>query len=85
MSFLKNFEPETCSFIKKRLQTGVFWRVSEIFQNTDFVFDYSILRKKGVLKNPTKFTAKFMGAAASGISENEPCLAGCEVIDVLQN
>ena len=41
--------------------------------------------KKGVLKNPTKFTVKFMGAAASGISENKPCLAGCKVIDVLQN
>ena len=41
--------------------------------------------KKGVLKNPAKFTAKFMWTAASGISENRPCLAGCKFIDVLQN
>ena len=29
-------------------------------------------------KNPAKFTAKLMGTAASGISENRPCLAGCK-------
>ena len=44
-----------------------------------------MLCKKGDLKNPTKFTAKFMRMAASGISENRPCLAGCKFIDVLQN
>ena len=31
-----------------------------------------MLYKKGVLKNPAKFTAKFMRTAASGISENPP-------------
>ena len=38
--------------------------------------------KKGVLKTPTKFTAKFMWAAASGISENKPFFGGCKIIDV---
>ena len=56
-----------------------------IFQNTYFVFDYRLLCKKDVLKNPTKFTTKFMRTAASGISENRPCLAGCIFINVLQN
>ena len=43
--------------------------------------DYSILHKIGVLKN----LAKFMGMAASSISGNMLCLAGCKFIDVLQN
>ena len=38
-----------------------------------------------VLKNLVKFTAKSMCAAASGISENRPCLAGCKFIDVLHH
>ena len=39
-----------------------------------------MLYKIGVLKNLAKFTAKFMWTAASGISENIPCLAGCKLI-----
>ena len=39
----------------------------------------------GVLKNLAKFKAKFMRTAASGVTENRPCLTGCKFIDVLQN
>ena len=39
----------------------------------------------GVLKNLAKFLAKFMRTAASGISENRPCLACCKFSNVLQN
>ena len=38
-----------------------------------------------VLRYLAKFTAKFMRTAASGISDNRPCLAGCKYFDVLQN
>ena len=41
--------------------------------------------KEGVLKNPAKFTAKFMWTAASGISEDRTCLAGSKLIDALEN
>ena len=34
----------------------------EIFQDTYFVFDYRMSCKKDVLKNPAKFTAKFIQA-----------------------
>ena len=44
-----------------------------------------MLYKICVLKNLAKFTAKFMRTAASGISENRPCLAGCKFIGVSQN
>ena len=44
-----------------------------------------MLYKIGVLKCLVIFTAKFMGSAASGITENIPCLAGCRFIDVLQD
>ena len=43
-----------------------------------------MLCKKCVLKNHANFTAKFMRTAASGISENRLCLAGCNFIDNLQ-
>ena len=43
------------------------------------------MQKKSVLTNPAKFTAKFMRTAATGISENKPCLTGCKFIDFLQN
>ena len=41
--------------------------------------------KIGVLKNVTIFTAKFMWAAASGITENIPFTPGCKFSDVLQD
>ena len=44
-----------------------------------------MLYKVGVLKNLAIFTAKFVSTAASGITENIPCLAGCKFIDVLQD
>ena len=44
-----------------------------------------MLYKKRCSKKLTKFTAKFMLTAASGISENRPCLPSCKFIDVLQN
>ena len=43
-----------------------------------------MLYKKGVIKNPQNSRQKFMLTAASGIGENRPCLASCEIIDVLQ-
>ena len=39
----------------------------------------------GVIKNFAKFTAKSMSKAASGISDNRSCLAGCNFFDVLHN
>ena len=44
-----------------------------------------MLHEIGGLKSLAKFTQKFMWTAASGISENRPCLAGCKFIDVLRN
>ena len=41
--------------------------------------------KNDVLKNPTKFRAKFMWTTAFGVSENRPGMAGWKFIDVLQN
>ena len=42
-------------------------------------------KKIDVLKNLVKFTAKFMLKAATGISENRPCLSGCKFIDALHH
>ena len=49
------------------------------------LYGYRMLCKIGILKHPAKFTAKFVGTAASGTSENRPCLAGYNFIDVLQS
>ena len=48
------------------------------------LYGYRMLCKIGVLKHRAKFTAKFMGTAGSGTSENRPCLADYNFIDVLQ-
>ena len=64
--------------LKRDSSTGDFSRIlRELF------FSYVI--QKSFLKNSVTFTAKFMWTAASGISENRPCLAGCKFIDVLQD
>ena len=38
--------------------------------------------KKGFLKYPEKFTTKFMGTAASGISENLPCFLFDDLLQI---
>ena len=59
--FFKKFSSlRRADLLKRDSSTGVFSRFYENFQNTNFTFDDRISCKKGVLKNPTKFTAKFM-------------------------
>ena len=76
---------ETYSLLKRDSSTGDFSQILRDFLEHLFVFDYRMLCKIDVLKNPAKFTAKFMRTAASHIIENRPCLAGCKFIDILQN
>ena len=73
------------ALLKGDSSTGVFSRTLRNFVEHLFVFDYGMLCKKGVLKNPTKFRAKFMWTTAFGISENRPFTAGWKFIDVLHN
>ena len=85
--FKKLASLRTAALLKGDSSTGVFSRILRDFLEHLFILYWIIAcyAKKGDLKNPTKFTAKFMRMAASGISENRPCLAGCKFIDVLQN
>ena len=85
MSFKKLASLTPAALLKGDSSTGVFSRILWDFLEHLFVFDYRMLCKKGVLKNPTKFRAKFMWITAFGISENRPCMAGWKFIDVLQN
>ena len=73
------------ALLKRDSSTGVFSRILRDFLEHQFISDYCMLYKKGVLKNSAKLPAKFIWTAASGISENRPCLAGCKFIDALQN
>ena len=85
MSFKKPASLRPAALLKGDSSTGVFSRILRDFLEHLFVFDYRMLSKNGVLKNPTKFRAKFMWTTAFGISENRPCMAGWKFIDVLQN
>ena len=51
----------------------------EIFQNTHLYLIIDVYMQKSVLKNPTKFTAKFMSTAAPGISQNKPLLGQLQI------
>ena len=82
MSFKKLASLTPAALLKGDSSTGVFSRILRDFLEHLFVFDYRMLCKKGVLKNPTKFRAKFMWKTASGISENRLCMAGWKFIDV---
>ena len=77
--------PEDCSFIKKRFQQSCFPVDFAKFFRTPTLYTIIYVIQNSVLKDLTKFTAKFMWTAASGISENRPCLAGWNFSDVLQN
>ena len=73
------------AFLKRDSSTGDLSRILRDFLGHLFCIWLFMLYKKSVLKYSGIFTAKFMWTAASGISENRPCLAGCKFINVLQN
>ena len=83
MSFKKPASLRPAALLKGDSSTGVFSRILREFLEHLFVFDYRMLCKKGVLKNATKFRAKFMWTTAFGISENRPCMVAWKFIDVL--
>ena len=85
MSFKKPASLRPAALLKGDSSTGVFSRILRDFLEHLFAFYYRMLCKNGVLKNSTKFRAKFMWTTAFGISENRPCMAGWKFIDVLQN
>ena len=85
MPFKKPASLRPAALLKGDSSTGVFSRILRDFLEHLFAFDYRMLCKNGVLKNSTKFRAKFMWTTAFGISENRPCMAGWKFIDVLQN
>ena len=85
-AFVKICKSETCSFIKKRFQHRRFLEdFVRFFRTPIYIWLPYVMQKKSVLTNPAKFTAKFMRTAATGISENRPCLTDCKFIDFLQN
>ena len=75
---------ETSSFIKKRIQNRYFLEDIATFLEHLFFIWLLFVNRKRCSKNTAKFTTKFMWTAASGISENRPCLAGFKFIDALQ-
>ena len=63
---------------KRDSRIGVFpWILPDILEHL-FCIWLSLLYKISVLRNLTKFTAKFMWIAVSGISEIRPCLANLD-------
>ena len=85
MSFLKIGKSENAALLKRDSSTGVFSRILRDFLEHLFYIWLSYVIQKKCSKNSVTLTAKFMWTAASGISENRPCLAGCKFIDVLQD
>ena len=73
------------ALLKRDSSTGVLSKILRDFSEHLVCIWLSYVIQKTVLKNSVTFTAKFMWTAASGISENRPCLAGCKFTDVLQN
>ena len=84
--FLKKFlSQRPAALFKRDSSTGVFSRILRDFLEHLLCIWLSYVMQKRCSKNPAKFTAKLMWTAASGISENRPCMADCKFIDVLQN
>ena len=77
----KGLRPAALS--KRDSITGVFpWILRDFLEYVFCIWlSYRMIHEIGVLKNLAEFTAKFMWTAASGISENRPCLAGCKFIE----
>ena len=68
------------SLLQRDSSEGVFPWILRDFLEHLFCIWLSMQCKIGVLKNLAKFTTKLMWTAASGVSENRLCLAGCKFL-----
>ena len=73
------------ALLKRDSTTGVFSKILRDFLEHLFCIWLLYVIQKRISKNSATFPGIFMWTAASGISDNGLCLAGCKFIDVLQN
>ena len=68
------------ALLKRDSSTGVFqWILQDFLEHLFCIWLLYVIQKR-CSKRLTKFTAKFMLTAASGISENRTCLASCNLL-----
>ena len=80
----KKFASLKPAALLKRDQVQVFSReICKIFR-TPILYLIIVCYTKRCAKKSRKIHGKIHVKAASGISENRPCLPGCKFIDVLQ-